>query len=368
MLLFAVLAVTKLQGDTAAPSSKAIAQFCMSDRRVVFDTHAMWATGGPETLVQFALAIRRLCRRAPAIIKMEGNDKLAPRFLSEYPPLDKLPTVSRNELQKGDIFIITENQECEFWLVNRGVHVYHYLLSTGLKGPASVAQKVAQGCKLVAHNFCTGSAKFIGAEVSLPAHQHVHLYVTPSRADFCNRDYSKQKEALVLLDDDNPMDVQAETHAACKQLGCRAVLVQSMTFEQVQELLVKAMVVIDWCMVGSERMPLEASMCGAVMLTSASDEGNFNGRIGRCCGNNQQDFPLPARNLLRHTDDIAPTLRSIFKKFENRSREMKPTRDRFLANGPPNAMLDDVREFFEAAAAQALGLNSSWYHGHTITR
>lgn len=46
-------------------------------------------------------------------------------------------------------------------------------------------------------------------------------------------------------------------------------------------------------MVGTERMPVEAVLCGAVLLTSACRKGG---------GADPRDFPLPAQNVL---DDLS---------------------------------------------------------------
>ena len=73
-------------------------------------------------------------------------------------------------------------------------------------------------------------------------------------------------------------------------LNCTATVVQGYSESQVDELLREAAVVVDDCLVGSERMPIEAVLCGAVMLT-------------RRCGNESsiphaRDFPIPRRNIL----------------------------------------------------------------------
>ena len=57
-----------------------------------------------------------------------------------------------------------------------------------------------------------------------------------------------------------------------------------------KQLLASASIVIDWCMVGTERMPVEAVLCGAVLLTSACRKGG---------GADPRDFPLPAQNVLQ---------------------------------------------------------------------
>jgi len=65
------------------------------------------------------------------------------------------------------------------------------------------------------------------------------------------------------------------------------VIVSNKSETELLGLYRRATIVFDWCMVGSERMPLEASLFGAILVTSTS-----------CgCGGDFSDFPISSRYL-----------------------------------------------------------------------
>ena len=95
--------------------------------------------------------------------------------------------------------------------------------------------------------------------------------------------------SLVLLDSDTTDEVAAAARGACGNSSevCEVVLVKGLPRAEVGRLLAAARIVVDWCLIGTERMVVEAVLCGAVLLTS------------HClCGTEPRDFPIPERNLL----------------------------------------------------------------------
>lgn len=117
---------------------------------------------------------------------------------------------------------------------------------------------------------------------------------------------------LVLIDSDVPSDVEGGVRDACSAIGCTSVRVVNRTRAEVAELLSAASVAIDWCMVGSERMPIEAVLCGAVLLT--------NDCMG---GSDRMDFPLPPRNVLPAPSGLSGLQNALSRILSNMERERR---------------------------------------------
>ncbi|KAK3252072.1 hypothetical protein CYMTET_38630 [Cymbomonas tetramitiformis] len=130
-------------------------------------------------------------------------------------------------------------------------------------GPSKIDK--ASGCAYIAHNFWLSHH----ADVNLTRDSVIRPYISPSMVASAHRASVKMGDAqarkLVLLDDDNPEEIISYVDRCCVALGCKALVVQGYARSELPELYTKSAVVVDWCMRGSVRMPLEAALHGFIL-------------------------------------------------------------------------------------------------------
>ena len=127
-----------------------------------------------------------------------------------------------------------------------------------------------------------------------------------------------KKERLILIDDDVPGAISSAVRAVCGTIeNCKVWQAQHWnnnkgykTRPQLEDLYRRAEIVVDWCMVGAERLPIEAVLYGAVMLTSPC-----------MCGNDKRDFPIPDRNVLHSAADFKTAIPRIFDNYQREQRD-----------------------------------------------
>lgn len=256
-------------------------------------------TGGPEALVQLALALYTVLPHQAYIVsykdtaihwnvvdaikkimdnKTHYTEFIHPQFIFEYPPLASVPLGVVDDMIADDILILPEIWPCPEELVAKGIKVYMWVL-----GATPEAMKLStSSCSILSHNFWL-SRNF---GVSVPATSILRPYITPSLLPQSPIDLSK-KEDLILIDNDSPQDIVDSVLDFCDMFTCTAIVLRGFTREQLLPLYGRAKVVIDWCMRGTERMPVEAVLHGALLVSSACQ-----------CVQDRQDFPIPQRNII----------------------------------------------------------------------
>jgi hypothetical protein len=92
----------------------------------------------------------------------------------------------------------------------------------------------------------------------------------------------------------------------CKALGCTTTVIDGMKQNELQTLYEKAKIVVDWCLVGSERMPIEAGLRGALLVSSnCKSVKDF------------RDFPIPKRNIVENEKDaLKEAIGRILKDYD----------------------------------------------------
>jgi hypothetical protein len=89
-----------------------------------------------------------------------------------------------------------------------------------------------------------------------------------------------------LVDNDVPDDVYQVIKAATAEANGRVLYLDNLNRTQMVDAYERAKVMIDWCMRGSERCPLESALYGAITMSNMCDTGaNF------------ADFPVPHEYL-----------------------------------------------------------------------
>jgi hypothetical protein len=194
---------------------------------------------------------------------------------------------SLRSLKPGDIYIINEGVECPVG-VPEGVHLFVWLLAH------------YRGCtkaRFISHNhFLT---TFEG--IRLPKERIIHPYLSipiveqaVKLAGLSNdgsisyrKSQLKSKKNIVLIDDDCPYGIMDVIKNSARKAGGTAKVLTQMNQTEIIRAYQSAKVVVDWCMRGSERCPLEASLFGVIAMTSQCGTGlNF------------ADFPIPSEFIV----------------------------------------------------------------------
>ncbi|KAL1519853.1 hypothetical protein AB1Y20_023356 [Prymnesium parvum] len=303
--------------------------------KIAVDPTVSADTGGPEALVQLALALAALCPNST--YALARPTPIHPRFYAEYPRLAALRALPPSALRPGDVVVAPDVAYCNAKLAARGVHWYVWLLSSRAR-PYNW-RSLQRGCRLLSHNHHLAHDTLAG--VSLQPHWVLHPYVSPSIAAACAAPPRAARRRLVLLDSDTPDRVEAEVEAACCLLGCESVRVHNYTRAKVLELQRAAMIVVDWSMIGSERMPIEGVLCGAVLLTGA-----------HLCGQDLDDFPIPRRNVLRHPSNLTAAIRRVLSDFAAEQRAQAWMRRKYMEINA-RSLRREAAAFLAAHAASA---------------
>ena len=295
-------------------------------QRFIVEAYQNIDTGGPEALVQLALALDSLCPNSTYLTVRPTN----PRLQREYPAIASMPKLAYNFLRRGDLYVTPEHIACDRQLGAKGVRQVVYMLSA--KARRRNYQSIRAGCRLISHNYW--GAQHTAAGLDLTPEWVVRPYISPSIRSRClARTAAAEGEAafaqrrdLVLIDHDVPSEVEAAARAACDAHGYECVRVGSTTGavdsdatrrsrEEVLRLLEAAKVVIDWCLVGAERLAIEAMLCGAVLLTSACKAGL-----------EPRDFPLPRRNVLDAPANLTAAIPRVVRGFAREQQRGGATR------------------------------------------
>lgn len=261
-------------------------------------------TGGPEALHQLLIAAHQVYPEntfmGPRFVREPKPKGVRPDryFFKEYPgSIHEIPHLRNlDNLTRGDILIIPEVEPCPLDFVqDRGVRVFTYMLST--------KHKPNDACPQLAHNhYFLNHPPFVSEHLLRP-------YLTPS---WIPRDWNtapqNNKERLLILNHD--MNERLETRLIVKHLrhqcattpewNCTVQLVQGFDKAGLLDLFARAMLVVEVCLVGSERLILESSLYGVLPILTDC-----------LCGNETRDFPIPRRNLVsgQHEavfDDVIP--------------------------------------------------------------
>ena len=244
---------------------------------------ALFDTGGAEAMVQLALAVAKICGRsvyrgfAQGLHVINAPGRIAPRLLAQYPAIEGMPRLrSTADLQRGDMVIVPETRQCDESFAKRGVHWYLWLLSA--RARRYNWRNLQRGCRVLSHSRYL--AHDTRAGITLPASFMLRPYITPATVAFCRGAHrqlrpqpgDKLARPVVLLDADVPTAIEKQVGQICQSTtGCNLIRVTNVTRERVHELLERASAMVDWCMPGTERLAVEAVLCGAVTPPNRSD-------------------------------------------------------------------------------------------------
>ena len=194
--------------------------------------------------------------------------------------------------QAGDVLIVPQTRACLPRHMARGVRVVRYWLATG-----SYNEWTSRLMNDFRPHPCSGELAHSEAAAARVARvagcqpRIVHPYLTPtvtSRAvAFMASDWMRNKRNLLVANHDlgrmpvlqskqhtgSSMTMMELLNDSARAVGGTVVLADGLSQAQLVEAYRAAKAVIGWCMHGSERIPLEASLFGAVLLTNACEHG-----------------------------------------------------------------------------------------------
>ena len=311
---------------------------------VVVNAYAHIDTGGPEALVQLAVALSGLFNSTRLL-----KSPLNPRLAAEYPALPQIPQVGWNHMRPGDLLVQPDTTPCNEAETQRGVSTWIWMLSTAAR--RQMWRNKRRGCHALAHNFWLASHTLAGFD--LARRWVIRPYISPTiRASCAVARGGAQKRNLVLLDSDTTDEVAAAARGACGNSSevCEVVLVKGLPRAEVGRLLAAARIVVDWCLIGTERMVVEAVLCGAVLLTS------------HClCGTEPRDFPIPERNLLatRRPGDLRRAIPRVLGDFERETAEYAGMRELYGSLDADSFRAETLAAFAEELDARDGGARAA---------
>lgn len=276
-------------------------------RNIVVDSeHFIHKTGGPEAMVQLSMALATAVCNPEKVSISTNSAQYHISFLQIYGNRLIYNGKDVNSLKPGDVYITTEGKGCG---VPPGVHIYIYILSNFIACVDSRNPKVhylSHNYYLANHTF-TNKNKEIGVEntskyIRLPRERIIRPYLSPPIIEHAMKvsglesdgsiSYYKsnikfKKMNLVLLDEDVRNEFRTIIESAVKQAGGQILILEVLNNTQIIDAYEKAKVMIDWCMRGSERCPMEASLFGAIVITNKCSSGE-----------SFADFPIPDKYLM----------------------------------------------------------------------
>jgi len=293
------------------------------------------STGGPEALIQLALAFRSFLGNDLVFLQSISKRGYHEWFREQY-GVKELSDISlshcHEDVRPGDIYIIPEIEGCPVDLVKKGVFVYRWLLGTNM--PQVGKSSLTNGCRLLSHNFWLGANPYsfqknrpfnhkfwLGKKPysdhkqwhvgpALPLESVLRPYITPSLV-IPEENITIDKENLVLIDNDTPYHVKSALSKYCKELNCTATRVEGFARSALPALFNQAKIVVDWCMVGSERMPIESGLWGAVLLSSSC-----------LCVQDYRDYPIPKRNIVNDEgDELKQAVKRILENYQQEFKD-----------------------------------------------
>ena len=288
-------------------------------------------TGGPEALIQLALAFNAWMPTRTFVMHNDNESKNNAKqwFDKGYPEIAEVSAINENELKKGDVYIIPEIKSCPKNLIEKGVKVYIWQLSN-----VDASKNLAAGCKFISHTHFLAGANGL----SLPR-SHVALpYLTRKKAHFGPVNNEKREDLILANNDHNKKAHmhQLEKYCAHREKPCKVVLLKGFTSDQLVDLYQQAKVVVTSCLNGAERSVLEAVTYGAVLLTNYCDNGIDN-----------RDFPIPREHMFQdviNKEEIGQVAERMLSNFENEQAKLENLRSLYKSYGPKH-LIEDTKHF-----------------------
>jgi hypothetical protein len=123
--------------------------------------------------------------------------------------------------------------------------------------------------------------------------------------------------------------------------NCWSQVVRDVARQDLPKLYSKAAVVYETCMVGTERMPVEATLYGAILFSST-----------RCSLliYEKRDWPIPSRNIVDFAN-ITNHLAHILDHYEEEYRDQQAMRELYGVTLSHESLMAEALRFYHYATA-----------------
>eukprot|EP01038_Epipyxis_sp_PR26KG_P008270 gene8270-11195_t len=309
--------------------------------------------GGVEAMIQLSLSMKAAAMNPSDVFIIPSTGESQVNYHEKWLKLygkDNLihQYKSRNQLKPGDIYIINEGIGCP--TVPEGVIKFVYLLANymGCQEP---------GWRYISHNHYLSNFTYENKTMFLPLERIIHPYISDSivheAVEFAGLDssdgsisyhssiISTMKKNLVLIDDDAGIECNEGVKQAAEAAGGEGKIAVQLSPQQMIEHFKQAKVIVDWCMRGSERSPMEASLFGAIFITNDCDNGiDFS------------DSPIPKKynfpkNIEKNRDEfvkqLTPIFKDIFENYWSLIPQYEPFRRMVLSNNHNHMVIECIR-------------------------
>lgn len=292
--------------------------------RVVVQLVLSGITGGPEALVQLVAAFYSWMPSRTAFDPMGDRMQSFEHYSTLYPTLKGIPRVNTSFLRPGDVFIIPEMKDCPTDLVQAGVKVYIWML--GQLPDNEIKKRRDKGCQFVSHNF------WLQEEFGLQR-KHTFLPYVGSWAVTYGKVVNDKRENLIVVNSHDKGGTYGNViNAYCEKHQCSVVKPRGLNQMQLIDLYDRTKIIFASCMRGSERMVLEATLHGAVLVTD------------NCwTGSDTRDFPVPKRNVVT-PNTLPEAFDRILKNFIAEQADYEGLRSIYQRLGP-RSLEEDTKRF-----------------------
>jgi hypothetical protein len=321
-------------------------------------------TGGPEALLQLYLALGKASIGTNWDVKAL-SEVPHPTHVRDYPNWGTSRISKDAEVDARSVVIVPEIRRCAD-MKSRFPHAktnFIYLLQGG---PVTRRIAAAGGCSMLSHAYYiarpyTGNPIWIPGyekiDLNLPEEYQLTPYVTPSLVKAAvehtqmlrsGRIYVQKlatpKRNVVIIDNDARLLARGY-EAAVKQTksivpDVQFVIATGMSRNALTQLMKDAKVVYDDCMVGSERVPMEACLFGAVVITN-----NCN------VGLRFADVPSPLRlvgspdsDVDQYVAEFVEVVVNALQNYENLLADFNPAR-LYFSNLGAESLADEAAVF-----------------------
>lgn len=339
-----------IASPVSIPAAAPVSQpFCRTQKTIRFsvDVHEGY-TGGAEALSQLMVMVQEIVPLLPfpalanSLTPLERVDsRYRERYRHEYDiGFNHVPL---HELGKdGDIFEIIlapEVQNCHMYqapdrplLRPNNSRVYIWQLAH---------RTITANCQYFAHtdwlrndfNLHMEPWRLVRPYLSKDFYQiSMDLGFLKYNGSIDVKTASPRKKNLILVDNDTPRDVT--NYLRQRFIGRAAItVVEGFSVSALHALYTEAKVVVDWCLVGAERVPIEASLFGAVFTS------------GRCIGYPANDFPVGEEFFLETKELMGDKIELILQQWADEVVKQDKFRSYILAG--KNTMRKDTLNFME---------------------
>lgn len=289
-------------------------------------------------------------------------------FVKEYPEWAGNVISRDHEVAEYDIVIVPEMRRCADMRVRfpKAERIFVWLL----RGGDVSVRSLSEGCELLSHTYYiarpqTGNPSWMPdnrkINISLGDAFQLTPYITPSLVREASahtkmlrsgRIYTKKietpKKNIVIFDDDTRLAAYPQAYdkvmreTLSRVPGTKFVTASGMSRESLLQLMKDAKIVYDDCMVGSERVPMEAALFGNVVITNACNVGS---RFA--------DAPFPIRlvgspdeNLDQYTSDLSNAIADSLLNYDNLLADYASARLYYASLGPIS-LYEESRVFLE---------------------